>query len=52
MDDLLFIAPDSALPEINSPAYQLLLILSDGKNTLEITCVMNLVVDLDITYSN
>jgi hypothetical protein len=31
MDKLLFTAPDGALPEINSPAYELLTTLSDGK---------------------
>jgi hypothetical protein len=30
MDNLIFTAPDGALPETNSPAYDLLLILSDG----------------------
>jgi hypothetical protein len=30
MNNLIFTAPDGALPETNSPAYDLLLILSDG----------------------
>ena len=30
MDNLLLTAPDGALPEINNPAYELLLILSNG----------------------
>jgi hypothetical protein len=30
MDNLLFSAPDGALPEQNSPAYELLIILGDG----------------------
>jgi hypothetical protein len=30
MDNLLFTAPDGALPEQNSPAYELLIILADG----------------------
>jgi len=30
MNNLIFTAPDGALPETNSPAYELLLILSDG----------------------
>lgn len=31
MDNLLCIAPDGAIPEITSPVYKLLLILSDGQ---------------------
>lgn len=31
MDKLMFTSPDGALPEVNSPAYRLLLTLSDGK---------------------
>tara|TARA_R110002094_G_scaffold54980_1_gene66080 strand:- start:93 stop:527 length:435 start_codon:yes stop_codon:yes gene_type:complete len=30
MDNLLFTAPDGSLPEQNSPAYELLIILADG----------------------
>lgn len=30
MDNLLFTAPDGALPELNSPAFELLNILADG----------------------